>query len=127
MVGVAVAQVELAGAQVGGFQVGGRAGVAVEHLVVGAQQRAADALALPVRPDGEDGQVVVGGAGRVVPVERCVEGQEPAGPGAGRGGEPVGVAGGRPGGAVGRRGATAPTAARSAVVWTTPLASACST
>ena len=56
----------------------------VEGGVVGGQQRRAGALALAVWPDGEDGQVVVGGAGGVVPVQRLVEGQEPAGPGAGR-------------------------------------------
>jgi len=64
VVGVAVAQVEAAGAQVGGFEVGGRL-VAVECLVAGVQQRGAGALALPAWADGEDGQVVVGGAGRV--------------------------------------------------------------
>jgi hypothetical protein len=55
VVGVAVVEVELAGALVGGFQVGG-AGVAVEGVVVGAQQRGAGALALPVGVDDEDGR-----------------------------------------------------------------------
>jgi len=66
VVAVAVAQVELADAQVGGLQVGGRAGVVVEELVVGAQQRGAGFLALPLWADSEDGQVVVRDAGRVV-------------------------------------------------------------
>src|ERR1017187_1252967 len=87
VVGVAVAQGDLPGTQVGGFQVGGNAGL-VERRVVGAQQRGAGALALPLWADSEDGQVMVGDAGRVVPVERCVEGQEPAGPGTCRDGEP---------------------------------------
>jgi hypothetical protein len=91
MVGVTVAQVDLAGAQVGGFQVGGSEGVAVEHLVVGAQQRGAGSLALPVWPHGQDGQVMVGDAGRVVPVERRIEDGEAAGPRARRGGQPRAV------------------------------------
>ena len=49
----------------------------VEDGVVGAQQRGAGALALPVRADGEDGQVVVRDAGRVVAVQFLVEGHEP--------------------------------------------------
>src|ERR1019366_6659016 len=85
--GVAGAEVDLPGTQVGGFQVGGNAGL-VERRVVGAQQRGAGALALPLWADSEDGQVTVGDTGRVVPVERRVEGQEPAGPGTCRDGEP---------------------------------------
>jgi hypothetical protein len=43
--------------------------------------RGADSLALPICPHGEDGQVVLGDTGRVVPVERCAERQEPGGHG----------------------------------------------
>ena len=121
-----MAQVELAGAQVGGFQVGGHAVVPVECLVVGAQQHAAGSLALPVWPDGEDGQVMVSGAGGVVRVERGVEGQELVDPGTCGGGELRAVAGGRPGSVL-AGGSHRAAAVRSVVVWTTPLAIACST
>ena len=120
-----MAQVELAGAQVGGFQVGGRAVVPVECLVVGAQQHAAGSLALPVWPDGEDGEVMVSGASGVVPVrlalalavvlgrDLCFSIVAPKPAGGPAAFWPVGS----------HRAA----AVRSVVVWTTPLAIACST
>ena len=86
--------VQAASAQVGGFQVGGDA-VAVQGRVVGAQQRAAAALALPVRADGQHGQVMVSEPGRVADLQRLVEGPEPVDPGAGDGGEPLVVVLGR--------------------------------
>src|ERR1019366_3449052 len=87
VVGVAVAQVELPGTQVGGFQVGGHIDL-VERRVVGAQQRGAGALTLTLWADSEHGQVMVRDAGEVVLVEGCVEGLEPGGPGTCRDGEP---------------------------------------
>src|SRR6266568_9323206 len=87
-------QVQAAGALVGGFEVGGYAGVVVEGVVVGVQQRGASALALGVGVDGEDGQVVVGEAGGVTAVEGGVEGAEPVGPAAGGGGQPRGIVSG---------------------------------
>src|SRR5215470_6212493 len=95
VVGVTVAQVDPARAQVAGLEVNGRARAVVEHLVVGAQQRGAGAQALPVRPNGQEGQVVVRGTAGVVLVEGGVEGQEPADPPAGGGAEPCVVADGR--------------------------------
>ena len=67
VVGVAMAQVDATGALVGCLQVGHDA-FGVEDGVVGVQQRGAGALTLPVRADGEDGQVVVFDAGQVVGV-----------------------------------------------------------
>ena len=49
--------------------------------MAGVQQRGAGALALPVRADREDGQVLVEDAGRVVAVQLLIEGQEPSGAG----------------------------------------------
>ena len=48
--------------------------------VVGVQQRGADALALQVRADGEDGQVVVRDTGQVVGIQFLIKGHEPLGP-----------------------------------------------
>jgi len=94
VVGVAAAQVDAAGAQVGGFEVGGRAGV-VEYLVVGVQQGGAGSPALAAWPDGQERQVVVRDPSGVMPVERGVEGEEPAGPWTGHGAQPGAVTGGR--------------------------------
>src|SRR5580704_11345386 len=88
VVGVAVLEVDLAGALAGGLQVGG---LAVQCLVEGAQQRGALALALACGPDGEDREVVVRAAGGVGAFQRGVEHAEPAGPRAGDGGERRGV------------------------------------
>src|ERR1039458_8870999 len=89
--GVAMGAVQAAGPQVRGFQVGGDP-AAVQGRVVSAQQRGAQSVALPVRADGQQGQVVVGGPGGVAAVPFLVKGPEPAGPGTGDGGEPLIVA-----------------------------------
>lgn len=67
MVGVAVGKVQAAGALVGGFQVG-RDALVLKVGVAGVQQRGAGALALAVRADRQDGQVVMEDSRRVVPV-----------------------------------------------------------
>ena len=59
---------------------------------MGVQQRGADALALAVRADREDGQVVMVGTGRVVAVQLLIEGQEVTQVRAGEGGQLPGVA-----------------------------------
>ena len=69
-----MSEVEAAGAFVRRLQVGGDA-LAVECGVMSGQQRGADALVLPVRADG---QVLMEGTGRVVPVQLLIEGQEVA-------------------------------------------------
>src|ERR1017187_6472504 len=92
--GIAMGAVQTAGPQVRGFQVGGDL-VAVQGRVVSAQQRGAQTVALPVRADGQQGQVVVGGPGGGAAVQFLVKGPEPAGPGTGDGGEPLIVALGR--------------------------------
>jgi hypothetical protein len=53
-----VAQVEVAGARAGGFQVGGHA-VTVEVAVAGVQQRRADAPALATGADRQDREVLM--------------------------------------------------------------------
>ena len=78
-----------AGSLAGGLQVGGLADLGVEVAVVGLQQRGADALALPVGPDGQDRQVMVGEPGRVMLVQRGVERLEPVQVRAGRPGQPA--------------------------------------
>ena len=60
-----------------------------------ARSSAAEALALPVRADGQHGQVMLSEPGRVADLQRLVEGPEPADPGAGDGGEPLVVVPGR--------------------------------
>ena len=70
---------------------------------------------------------MVGDAGRVVAVECRIEGDEPAGPRARRGGQPRAVTVGLVLWVLRRRGATARRAERSGVVCTMPLAMACST
>jgi hypothetical protein len=81
VIGVAVAQVVLAGAEVAGFQVGGCVGIVVEVLVAGGQQYGAGSLALPVGLHREDGWVVRDGG--VAGIQRDVEGREPFRPAAG--------------------------------------------
>jgi hypothetical protein len=82
VVGVATARVDAAGPLVGCFQVAHNA-LPVKDGVAGVQQRGADTLALPVRADGKDGQVVVLGTGQMAGMEFPVEGDEPPGPPAG--------------------------------------------
>ena len=60
----------------------------VQGGVVRGEQQAAGALALMVWVDSQQGQMVVGGAGGMVTVERGVEGGELGVPPAGGGGEP---------------------------------------
>ena len=67
-------QVQIAGSFVGCLQVG-RDALPVEGGVVGLEQGGADALALLVRADGEDGQMVMQSAGEVVAGE-CVRGEK---------------------------------------------------
>src|SRR5712691_3212238 len=67
VVGVAVALVEAAGPLAGCFEVGGDA-LPVQGGVVGGQEGGAGAVALPAGADGEDGQVVVRGAGQVMSI-----------------------------------------------------------
>lgn len=57
--------VQVAGAAAGGFEVGGDA-VVVEVVVAGVQQCGADAVALAAGSNGEDREVLVRRAGRVV-------------------------------------------------------------
>ena len=94
---VTVPQVEATGPLVGCLQVG-RDALPVEGGVVSLQQGGADALALGIRLDGEDGQMVVQDAGRVVTVEFRIEGQEPLQERAGDLGQVLGVPVGRRGG-----------------------------
>ena len=80
---------------------------------------------LPSGMDRQDGQVVVGEAGRVVAFEGGVEGGEPVSPPAGHLGQPRRVIGGlAPSALMGIHSAAAD---RSAVVCTVPVARACST
>lgn len=72
-------QVDGAGTRIGSFQVSGNV-VVIEDEVVRVQQRRAGAAPLPIRADGQYGQVMVSKADRVVAVERRVEGLEPADP-----------------------------------------------
>jgi hypothetical protein len=97
VVGIAVSQVDAAGALVGCLQVGRRA-LLVEDRVMGVEQGGAGALALPVGAHGEDGQVVVRQAGQVVGVQLRVEDGEPLRPPAGDLGQVLVVSVGRAGG-----------------------------
>ena len=56
--------------------------------MVGAQQRGAGSLTLPIEPYREDGHMVMGDADGVAGLKRGAERLEPAGPGTCRGGEP---------------------------------------
>jgi hypothetical protein len=85
-----VGEVEAAGAFVRRLQVG-RYALALEYGVMSVQQRGADALALPFRPDREDGQVVMESTGRVVAVQCLIESQEIAEVRAGDGSQLLGV------------------------------------
>ena len=94
VVGVAVAEVEAAGAFVGRLQVA-RDALVVQDGVMCSQQRGADAPPLPVRLDRQDGQVVVEYACRMVTVQRFIEGQEVTQVRAGEGGQLPGLLIGR--------------------------------
>ena len=63
--------------------------------MAGGQQGGAGAVSLAAGADGEDGQVLVGYAGRVVGFQRRVERLEPPGQRAGDGGQPRVIAVGR--------------------------------
>ena len=125
MVGVAVVQVDAAGVFAGCFQVGHDVFL-VQGRVVGVQQRGADAAALAAGADGEDGEVVVFGAGQVVGVQFGVEDSEPVRPRPGDAGQVLVIPVGR-GGRLGAVGIHSAAASRAGVVSTRPSAIACST
>jgi hypothetical protein len=96
-----VPQVQVAGQGTGGLQVGGPA-VAVEIAVPGAQERAADAPALPARADADDGQPLgdqPAGRGQVVErvgddVAEAIGVRRAGGDGRDRGDNPAAAGGG---------------------------------
>jgi hypothetical protein len=89
-----VAKVKAAGLLVGCFQVSGDP-MMVQNRMVSGEQRGTDAVALPAGANGQDGQVVVRGAGQVMSIQRPVKDSEPIDLRPGDLGQPLQVPGGR--------------------------------